>query len=643
MKKAIPAHNLAELYRLSAERFEAMPAFATRKQTFDWEPVSFRDLYERGLDLATGLIDMGVEAREHVAIFGDNRYEWILTDYAVQFCGAADVPRGRDITDDEMVYIVNHAQVRVAFIETEDLQQKILRLRSKMPGLREIIIMDPDSKIQTGVYTLADIITYGNRLRADGDSRVEERVSGIRSDDLFTLIYTSGTTGEPKGVMLTHANMISQMKMIPITLSCTDRVLSILPIWHIFERVFEMYTIYSGSCTYYSSVRTAGEDLRNVEPTFMGSAPRLWEGLHKRITESVKRAHPVRLALFRIAYFLGQQYTDSLNYIHGNNLKTKHEPVWKRMVLLPVNAIRWLLVVPWFGFFNAVVLESVRLSTGGSLKATISGGGALSPEIDHFFNNIGIPVLEGYGLTETSPVVAVRTEKRLVIGTIGPPVPDTEIRIIDPETKKLIYPNTNLPYEGRGCSGELCVRGPQVMKGYYKQPELTEKVLENGWLHTGDLGMMTFNDCLKILGRRKSTIVLSNGENLEPEPIELRLTQSDYIDHCMIVGQDKKFIGALIVPNLDGFKEDGIQVDSLKDLVNKPEVYQILTDEINKKVSTYNGFKSYEHIREFRLLPNKFEVGTELTDLHKMKRHVIADKYQETIHDIYSNETVNIK
>ncbi|MEX1121906.1 MAG: AMP-binding protein, partial [Balneolales bacterium] len=366
MKKAIPAQNAAELYRLSAERFEAMPAFATRRKALEWEPVSFRELYEQGLDLATGLIDMGVEAREHVAIFGDNRFEWILADYAIQCCGAADVPRGRDITDDELIYIINHAQVRVAFVETEDLQKKILRLAAEIPGLREIIMLDPAVKAEPGVHALHDALAYGNRLRANGDTRTKERISGIRTDDLFTLIYTSGTTGVPKGVMLTHANMMSQLAAIPISLSCTDRVLSILPIWHIFERVFEMYTIYCGSCTYYSGIWTVGEDLINVEPTFMGSAPRLWEGLHKRIMEGLKKAHPVRRALFHIAYFLGSQYNDSLHYIHGNHLKVKHEPFWPRMFLLPANILRWLIVLPWHGFFNAVVLESVRLNTGGS-------------------------------------------------------------------------------------------------------------------------------------------------------------------------------------------------------------------------------------------------------------------------------------
>lgn len=643
MKNNIPVKNVAELYRTSAERFESMPAFATRRKALEWEPVSFRELYEQGLDLATGLIEFGVEAREHVGLFGDNRIEWILADYGVQLCGAADVPRGRDVTDSELVYIVNHAEVRVAFVETAELQEKILRLRPEMPGLREIILLDPKASTQSGVRALRDIIDFGNQLRAIGDKRAEKRISKIKTDDLFTLIYTSGTTGVPKGVMLTHANIISQMYIMPISLSCTDRVLSILPIWHIFERVFEMFTIINGSCTYYSGIRTIGEDLRNVDPTFMGSAPRLWEGLYNRIMEGVKRSHPVRRGLFHIAYFLGSHYNDSLFYLRNNYLKQKYEPAWQRLALLPLQALRWVIVLPWYGFFNATVLESVRLSTGGSLKATISGGGALPSHIDRFFNNIGIPVLEGYGLTETSPVVAARTEKKLIIGTIGQVVPNTEVRIVDVSTREIIYPNQELPYEGRGLSGEICVRGPQVMKGYYKNPELTDIAIQDGWLNTGDVGMMTFNDCLKILGRSKSTIVLSNGENLEPEPIELRLSQSHYIDHCMVVGQDQKYVGALIVPNLDSFRVDGIRAESLPELVQNPEAYRIINEDIREKVSPVHGFKSYERIRDFRLIPKRFEVGEELTDLYKMKRHVITSKYQDDIRDIFSNETTKVK
>jgi long-chain acyl-CoA synthetase len=395
MENRILAPNLAVLYQLAADRYGSLPAFASRLEQQKWKPVSFRELYEQGLELATGLIELGVEARDHVGLFGDNRFEWILADYSVQLCGAADVPRGRDVTDDELIYIINHARVKVAFVETEKLQDRILQIRPQLPDLEEIILLDSEGDTKPGIRRLQDVISLGAGLRENGDRRAEKRIEGIRPDDLFTLIYTSGTTGKPKGVMLTHANMMSQMKVIPINLDCTDRVLSILPIWHIFERVFEVYTISSGVCTYYTGIRTLADDLKNVEPTFMGSAPRLWESLHEKILKRISQAHPMRRALFRIAYFLSKQYMDSVYFMTGNNLKMKPQSTVKRILLTPFQMLRWLLVLPWYGFFNAAVLEPIRLSAGGSLKATVSGGGALPVEIDKFFNYIGIPVLEG--------------------------------------------------------------------------------------------------------------------------------------------------------------------------------------------------------------------------------------------------------
>lgn len=644
MESRIKASNLADLYRQAAERYESLPAFATRRKALEWQPVSFRELFEQGKDLAAGLIEIGVQARDHVGLFSDNRYEWMLADYGIQLTGAVNSPRGADVTDTELVYIINHARIKVAFVENDALQKKILRLRHDLPELQEIILLDPAAEAREDVRQLKEVSAIGAYQREQGDRKVEERMEQIRPDDLFTLIYTSGTTGKPKGVMLTHSNMMSQMEVIPIDLSCTDRVLSILPIWHIFERVFEVYTITCGACTYYTGLRTLGEDLKNVEPTFMGSAPRLWESLHQRILDNIRAAHPVRRALFHIAYFLGHYYQESIFYITNNDLQLQPESQVKRAIFYVGHLIRLLILVPWYGFFNAAVLESVRQSAGGSIKATVSGGGALPLEIDKFFNYIGIPVLEGYGLTETSPVIAVRTEEKLVNGTVGPLVPDTELRIVDLDTEEVLYPNKNKPDEGRGLRGEIWVRGPQVMKGYYREPEITNTVLrEGGWFRTGDLGMMTYNDSLKILGRSKSTIVLSNGENLEPEPMEMQIRQSRYIEQCMIVGQDQKFVGALIVPKLDAFREHDIKADTHEDLVDDPKARRIVRDEIRYYLSGGSGIKSFEQVREFRILPRQFKVGEELTNLFKLKRHVVEKKYEGTIREIFSPKEIKTK
>lgn len=638
MENRIVAENLAELYREASNRYGLLPAFATRNKEVDWKPVSFSELYEKGLNLATGLIEIGVEARDHVGLFGDNRFEWILADYGVQLCGAADVPRGRDITDSELIYIINHAEISVAFLETKALFKRVIDLRSEFPDLKEIILLDPSVDPGEDGRTLESVIELGKALRENGDRRAEKRIEGIEAEDLFTLIYTSGTTGKPKGVMLTHANMMSQVRGIPVDLNCTDRVLSILPIWHIFERVFEVFTIACGVCTYYTNIRHLADDLKNVEPTFMGSAPRLWESLYQKILKKVSQSHPMRQLLFHTAYFLSKQYKNSQFFLSGRDLKLEPFSKMRRVLLAPFHALRWFLVLPFYGFFNVAVLEPVRLSAGGSLKATISGGGALPAEIDRFFNFIGIPVLEGYGMTETSPVIAVRLQDNVVIGTVGPPMEDTDVRITDMETGEIIYPNSDFPDEGRGRRGEICVKGPQVMKGYYRDSDQTEKTIQNGWLKTGDLGMITYNDCLKILGRLKATIVLTSGENLEPEPIEMRLTQSPYIDHCILVGQDEKHVGALIVPNLEELKAKGVKAESLRELQGNSKAREIIQKEIKQNISVPAGFKSFELIHEFRLLSKNFEVGEELTSLHKMKRHVIHDKYSRLIDEMYGKE-----
>lgn len=641
--KRINADNLAMLFRKAAERFENLPAFATRVSALEWEPVTYRELYDRGLSLAAGLIELGVEARDHVGLFSDNRYEWILADYAVQLCGAADVPRGRDVSESELEYIINHASVKVTFVENETLAKRLLKIRERLPNLREIILLDHGAGEIEGVLGLEDVYELGEKLREQGDKRVEERMDGIRPDDLFTLIYTSGTTGTPKGVMLTHANIISQVRCLPGRYNSNDRILSVLPIWHVFERVVEMYTLSFGGCTYYSGISTLGEDMKNVEPTFMASAPRLWEKVHERILNGVRASHPVRQILFHVAYFLAKQYKSSVYFLTNRNLQLSPLPRWKQMLLKPFHVVRWLIVLPWYGFFNAAVLERIRLTAGGSLQATISGGGALPQHIDKFFNNVDIPVLEGYGLTETSPVISVRPKVFLVLGTVGPPIKETTVRIVCIHSGTVLFPDKNCKHGGKGKRGEIQIKGPQVMKGYYKQEELTASVMQNGWLCTGDIGMITFNNCLKILGRSKATIVLMSGENVEPEPLEMSLAQSPYIEQCMVTGQDQKFLGVLIVPDIAAFQKKGVNARTLEELVQLPEVNNTIRREIKRLVSVSAGYKTYEVITEFKVLPKKFEVGEELTNLYKVKRHVVSEKYNAEISDLFKNVTFKSK
>lgn len=619
--------NLAEMFEASSVRFSNRPAFAWYDAHNQLHEKSYGDLYRDATYLARALVALGVESREHVGLLSDNRYEWMVADWAVIFCGAADVPRGADITDSEITYILSHAQIKILFLENEKLFERIQNLRHSLPLLKSVIVMDPGARENPEFTRMQDLIIRGADLPPES---VEERVAQIRPEHLFTLIYTSGTTGAPKGVMLTHANMCSQISRMPFVPRPGDRILSILPVWHIFERVFEMIAIAGGACTYYTNVRNLREDLKRVKPSFMASAPRLWESIYSGIQSNVQKASGFARFLFRSAIFLAREVRGGIRFLRGGELDLRGRNPLISFVRALWTLFKIVCLMLPFAVLDFLVLRKIRAATGGHLRGSVSGGGALPLHIDTFFNDIGIPVLEGYGMTETSPVIAVRTWKSLVPGTVGPLYPDTHIRIVDPASGARVFDSQN-PKVGRGKKGEIHVRGPQVMAGYFKNPEATAGVLSDGWLNTGDLGMMTFNNCLKITGRSKETIVLMGGENVEPTPIESRLLQSAFIDQVMVVGQDRKTLGALIVPNRSAFDNE-----EYERIVASMEAQATIRKEVQSLINAESGFKSFERVVVFSLVPGPFVVGDELTAKLSLKRHRIAEKHAELIESMYS-------
>jgi len=653
MTGRISAPNLASLFAEAGSRWGECPAFSTRRADGTFYSVSFRAWIERSLALATALIDLGVESRGHVAILSDNCFEWILADAAVQFCGAADVPRAADVTCGEIAYIIDHADVEVAFVENAAVLAKVESIRKQLPKLRHLILMSHGNGATAGagvgfegrhlpkhVHALRDLEIRGEKLRLQGDHRAEERIAGIGPDDLFTLIYTSGTTGAPKGVQLTHAAMASQIRNLPFVLTPKDRALSILPIWHSYERVFEVISIACGVHTYYTSLRYLGGDLQSVKPTIMVSAPRLWEGLYQRILSKVEKAPFLGRILFQAACFIAHEVGTAASFFSGRqiDLHGSGRGLFVSALMAIRHAVGWALCILPSILLDHLVLSKLRAVVGGEFRGTISGGGALPPHVDAFFNDIGIPVLEGYGLTESCPVLAVRTWEKLVIGTVGPVFPGTEIRIVDLTTGAILYPDATRRDLGRGKRGEIHAKGPQIMKGYYKDPEGTARVLRDGWLATGDLGVITFNDCLKIVGRCKETIVLLGGENVEPLPIESKLLESALIDQCMVVGQDQKHLGLLVVPSLAGFARVGIGADNISMLKSLPEALEMLRLEIRRLVGEANGFKPFERIAAFALIDKPFQVGEELTMTFKLRRHVITETYRQEIKSLFGNQ-----
>lgn len=634
MKIAMQAQNLAQLFQIAARIYGDRPAFLSREGQKYTGP-SFHGIYEQGLNIATALLDLGLAPRECVGLLADNRLEWMLAEYAIQFCGAVNVPRGTDLSDQDLLYILSHADVKFVFVENQNMLQRLQDKRKELPAISHIIVMDPaysksaSDKKTKDIFSLYGLMEKGKSLREGGVTRrVEELMAQIKSEDLFTIIYTSGTTGEPKGVMLTHANIISQVRNIPLKITEMDRVLSILPIWHIFERKFEIACISKGASTHYTNVRSLREDIKLVRPTFMASAPRLWENIYLGIMKKVEGGAPIARALFRAAYFCAKTYKASTRFLLNRELDMEGRSFFVSLSLRsPLHLLRALLLLCPYMLLNFIVLRKIRKATGGALKFSVSGGGALPMHVDLFFNNIGIPVLEGYGMTETSPVISVRTPSRLVIGTVGSLWPETQLRLLDPESGRVIYPGQ------RGKKGEIHVKGPQVMKAYYKNPEASAKVLTDGWMNTGDLGIVTYNNMLKIVGRSKETIVLLGGENVEPVPIENKLLQSPLIEHCIVTGQDQKYLSCLVVPSPEGLAKYG---SDHAGIAASQDARKAVQEQIKIIVSSENGFKSFEKIIDCRLLSKPFLPGEELTNLFKLKRHVISEKYKDLIQSMYN-------
>lgn len=622
--------NLAQLFRHSVRTYKDEKSFLTKNSQGVFEGPTYGELYEDALSLASFLIHKcGLKPQENVAIIADNRLEWILTDLAVLFSGAADVPRGSDATVQDLEYILSHADCRIVFVENPNVFKKLNTIRDRLPTLEHVILMDGNQELLREGKALSfwNILQEGRKLSKE---EVLSRADRIRPDDLLTLIYTSGTTGNPKGVMLTHSNILSQIRNIPLGLNQDDKILSILPVWHIFERIFEIVSITFGCKTYYTNIRSLKEDLQTVKPTFMASAPRLWESIFQGIQAKLQGMKGAGRFLFSAALKTNRFRYHHLSVLKNRKLRMKRGFFPIVMVERLYSFLMFIVVFLPASFLDLVVLKKVRQATGGKLKASVSGGGALPLHVDELFNAIGIPVLEGYGLTETSPILSMRTPQNLIVGTVGKIFPETRIRILDVATGKDIYPGT----EGFGKKGELVVKGPQVMKGYYKNPEATERVFQDGWFKTGDLALITPDLYLKIVGRIKETIVLSNGENLEPVPIEAKLQESPLIESCMVVGQDKKFAGVLVVPSLENLRQYGNDLDSI---CKNSEVKSLIRTEISRMISDQNGFKSFERIGGFSLLNKPWEKGEELTAKLSLKRFLITEKYSKEIEQIYGS------
>lgn len=617
--------NEAILYSLG--KYGDRELFFSKNTQKEFQGETLKSVFHKAENLGLSLIDMGLKPQEKVGLMADNKLEWAIADFAVLINGAVDVPRGSDSTPQEIEYILNHSESRFCFVENEKLLKSLLPIQSKT-HVEKWIVLDPAFSNETEtVLSLHNLVKKGESLRGQHLSELHKRMKETKESDLFTIIYTSGTTGLPKGVMLTHRNMVYNMIHVPpmVGLKPGDRGLSILPVWHIFERAMDYAIIACGASMYYTNVRDLRDDFQKAKPTFMASAPRLWENLYTGIKQKLEKSSEIQQKVFDAAYEIRKSWKNSVDYLAGNKLIQKEEdPLSKAKNTAISLGLSVNLFLP-AQIADRVIFQKIRDVLGGQLKGTISGGGALPAHVDEFFNVIGIPVYEGYGMTECAPIISVRRVGKVIQGSVGYPPEGTEVKVLTEQGDPV--PTGNI--------GTIHVKGPQVMDGYYKNPEATSKTLNNGWMNTGDLGFISYNGTLSVRGRAKDTIVLLGGENIEPVPIENILLENQVINQVIVVGQDQKNLAALIWADRTKLEEMGFTVTESEDLNLRKDVRQAILGIIKKTVSTENGFKSFEKLADFRFLPKPMEVGDELTNLFKMKRNVIMDKYKSLIEEMY--------
>ena len=634
--------TLPKMLRRVASEFPEVEAQLSRQKNGEFAPTTYRELYAASLDFGAGLLSLGVKRGEPVGLISDNRKEWQQADMGIMAIGALDVPRGCDATVKDLESILSITECRFCIAENASQVGKIISISENLPSLKTLIIFDTISdaakaeaeskKIE--VLFFEDILKDGQKYRIEHKNAVEDELEKGDWDDLACIIFTSGTTGTPKGVQLTHGNFLTQYDEIPerIMLNPGDRALSVLPVWHAFERSVEYVILIQGATICYSkpigSVLLA--DFVQLNPACLPAVPRVFEAIYDGIMRKMRKTGGVVYALF--LFFTGVAKIHSRmqrKMFNQNPCFTRYYTVaWWILFFIP-----WILLWPLKFLGNLLVFRKIKAMLGKNFRAGIAGGGAYPPNIDEFFWSIGVNIVEGYGLTETAPIISVRPIAAPVFGNVGSPIRGLKVRVVSPEDGFVLK---------RGQFGSIQVKGGTVMKGYYKRPDLTEKVMTvDGWFDTGDLGLLTIHDEIIIKGRKKDTIVLRGGENIEPLPLEMKLSESRYVNAAIVVGQDQRYLGALILVSEEDVKnyaaENGIQYDTYENLLRSEDIQKLYESEINSLINSKNGFKMFERINKFALITKPFEVGVELSAKQEIMRYRLTEIYKEQIEKIFSD------
>ena len=632
--------TLPRLFRKRASEYPEIAYQMSRFKDGHFEPTTYKEAYEIAVAFAGGLLAHGVVREEHIGLISDNRKEWEQADMGLMMLGAIDVPRGCDATIGDLEYILSFAECKRVIVENASQIEKILGIKEKLPLVNELIVFekptdkDLEATKAAGVtlYSFEQIVEDGKKYNAEHPGKVDEEMDKGNWDDLATIIFTSGTTGKPKGVMLSHGNFITQLDEVceRIYLHPGDRGLMVLPVWHAFQRAVEYVVLNQAATICYS--KPVGPvllaDLKTLNPQVLPAVPRVFEAVYDGIYRNMRKTGGITLRVFNF-FVTVALFHSKLDRVLFD--KTTRYGMDKRWLQWPAFVLPWLIFYPIKLLGGAIVFRKIRKMLGTNFRAGVAGGGALPPAVDKFFWAIGVKLVEGYGLTETAPIISVRPIDRPVLGNVGSAVRGISARVVDPITRKPVK---------RGKKGVLEVKGGTVMKGYYKQPELTAKAIDdNGWFDTGDLARLTANNEIVLRGRTKDTIVQTGGENIEPLPIEMKMQESRFIQTAVVLGQDQRYLAALVVPEqaeVENFcKESNLSYKKYSDMVKSAEVLHLIETEVATRVNSKNGFKMYERINKIALLEKPFEVGVELSAKQEIMRYRINEIYSSEIKKLF--------
>jgi len=598
-------------------------AFAYKPTADDpYKTIRWSEVEEDVKAIASYLIDQGIQMEDRVAILSENRYEWAVVDLAIQMVGAINVSLYATLPPKQCEFILKDSGAKLFFVSTGIQLKKAIEVFDACDDLTQVIAFD-EPKVQKYIekdyVKLFDTVcTAGSKAEPQHSKELKNRVKSISPEDVATLIYTSGTTGQPKGAMLTHRNIVSNVKAAheAISINDSDRCLSFLPLCHSFERTGGYYAMIAGGAEIYyaESVDTVARNMLEAHPSIVVSVPRLFEKIYNLVTKNVQQGSAIQQSIFNWALSVGEKYW------HG-----------KRGIVSVQKTVA-----------DKLVFDKLKERTGGNIKFFVSGGAALPAEIGAFFMSAGLNILEGYGLTETSPVMCCNRYGDEKMGTVGKVINGVTVGIQRLDDNKIIASLSGEEYPSDLTSeqGEILNRGPNTMKGYWKNDEATKEMIDDdGWLHTGDVGRFV-NGRLEITDRIKHMIVNAGGKNIYPGPIEDMFKTSKWIDQLVVVGEKQAYMAALIVPDfetLEGYaRQNDISYDTIGELLEKEAVINLFSKEVR---SFSKELASHEKIRDFRLLPQEFSVETgELTPTLKVKRRVIEDKYGHLIEDIFNDD-----